>query len=63
MKKADFYRVASQSVPGKHYLVRKTGYGYFCNCPDCVMRSHDCKHIQQVKDETNRQKDRTMAEG
>ena len=44
------FSVRSQSNPDKRYLVRRTGNGLVCECPDCRFRKADCKHIKIVLD-------------
>lgn len=42
--------VPSFTTPGITYLVRRHADGSWdCNCPDCVCRQHECKHIAAVK--------------
>lgn len=42
------FSVRSQSNPDKRYLVRRTGNSLVCECPDCIFRKVDCKHIKIV---------------
>ena len=44
------FSVRSQSNPEKRYLVRRTGNGLVCECPDRRFRKADCKHIKIVLD-------------
>jgi len=45
------HKVASSSVKGREYLIRELEKGEMrCNCPDFVLRKHECKHIKHVKE-------------
>ncbi len=42
--------VPSFTTPGITYVVRQHADGsWSCDCPDCVCRQHECKHIAAVK--------------
>ncbi len=42
------YKVRSQTIPNKYYIITKTDDGLVCNCPDHEKRKSDCKHIKVV---------------
>lgn len=44
------FEVPSFTTPGITYIVRRHPDGsWSCDCPDCVCRQHECKHIAAVK--------------
>ncbi len=43
------WRVSSQSIAGKQYLVTFRHHEPKCSCPDCSMRKQKCKHIWAVE--------------
>ncbi len=42
------YKVRSQTIPDKYYIITKTDDGLVCDCPDHIKRQSDCKHIKVV---------------
>lgn len=55
----DFVKVKSESIPNKNYVIRKTGWGWVCSCPDAVLRNHECKHLKKFHEE-NRKKGQNL---
>jgi putative transposase len=44
----DSWLMPSQTTNEK-YLVRNTGFGFTCECPDFLYRHSDCKHIHAIR--------------
>jgi putative transposase len=44
----DKFRVRSQTISDKEYVVSRTENGLVCSCPDHETRHADCKHIKLV---------------
>ena len=42
------FKVRSQTIPDRHYIVSKIDTGLVCECPDHQTRNADCKHIKVV---------------
>lgn len=45
---AESYRVASDSVAGRFYVVTRQGTYWDCSCPHRTYRGKRCKHIRRV---------------
>jgi hypothetical protein len=41
--------IKSFTDPDVEYRVTIRDGSYRCNCPDCVIRNRDCKHIRNLK--------------
>ena len=44
----DRFKIRSQTIPEKFYIISKTEYGLRCECKDHNCRKADCKHIKIV---------------
>ena len=42
------FKVPSQTISDKFYLVSRTGHGLVCECPDHQKSNSDCKHIRVI---------------
>lgn len=40
------YQIKSQTNSNQSYIVKDTGHGLVCECPDHQTRKSDCKHIK-----------------